>query len=100
MGNVGDSVYCVRRMSANHAVTTDRIKTIVAESFNDDIDEPTTEAIAELMDKMLESIVDWSVKVADRKGTNVLDVDDVRFIAEQEWGVSLKDQPTTSSTRK
>lgn len=87
-------------MSANHAVTTDRIKTIVAESFNDDIDEPTTEAIAELMDKMLESIVDWSVKVAERKGTNVLDVDDVRFIAEQEWGVSLKDQPTTSSTRK
>jgi transcription initiation factor TFIID subunit TAF12 len=88
------------RMSSHHAVTTDRIKTIVAESFNDDIDEPTTEAIAELMDKMLESIVDWSVKVADRKGTNVLDVDDVRFIAEQEWGVSLKDQPTTSSTRK
>lgn len=88
-------------MSGQHAVTTDRIKTIVAESFNDDIDEPTTEAIAELMDKMLESIVDWSIKVADSKGTNVLDVDDIRFIAEQEWGVSLKDHANaTSSVRK
>ena len=89
-------------MSAGqHAVSTDKIKTIVAESFNDDIDEPTSEALAELMDKMLESIVDWSVKVADSKGTNVLDVDDVRFIAEQEWGVSLKDHASaTSSVRK
>ncbi len=90
-------------MSANHAITTDRIKTIVAESFNDDIDEATTEALAEIMDKMLESIVDWSVKVADSKGSNVLDVDDVRFIAEQEWGVSLKDHANsggTSSVRK
>ena len=87
--------------TAQHAVTTDRIKTIVAESFNDDMDEPTTEAVAELMDKMLESIVDWSIKVADSKGTNVLDVDDIRFIAEQEWGVSLKDHASaTSSIRK
>ncbi len=85
-------------MSAHHAVSTDKIKTIVAESFNDDIDEPTTEALAELMDRMLESIVDWSVKVADSKGTNVLDVDDVRFIAEQEWGVSLKDHASTNSS--
>ena len=93
---------CRMSSSSQHAISAERIKTIVADSFNDDIDEPTTEAVAELMDRMLESMVDWAVKVAEKKGSNVLDVEDVRFIAEQEWGISLKDSVTglTNSVKK
>ena len=84
-----------------HAVSAERIKTIVAEQFNDEIDDATTETIAEMMDDMLESIVGWSVKVAIAKNTNVLDVEDVRFICEQEWGISLKDSMgLTASVKK
>jgi transcription initiation factor TFIID subunit TAF12 len=74
-----------------HAIPVERIKSIVSENWNEEIDDSTTEAVAELMDRMLESIVDWSVKVADSRGSNALDVEDIRFIAEQEWGVSLKE---------
>lgn len=79
-----------------HAIPVERIKAIVSESFNDEIEDNAASIVAELMDSMLESIVDWSVKVADSKGTNVLDVDDVRYVSEQEWGVSLNDRPTNS----
>ena len=82
--------------SKSHAIPADRIKSIVSESFNDEIEDNAAEIVAELMDSMLESIVDWSIKVADSKGTNVLDVDDVRYISEQEWGVSLTDRQSNS----
>jgi transcription initiation factor TFIID subunit TAF12 len=73
------------------AVPVEKIKAIVAEQFNDEIDENTAEVLSELMDDMMDSILDWSVKVADAKGTNILDVEDVRFICEQEWGISMKE---------
>jgi len=89
-------------MSSNHVISTERIKHIVSDSLHEDIDDSTSEAVAELMDRMLESIVDWSVRVAESRGATSLDVEDVRFIAEQEWGVSLKDSVVgfTSSNRK
>lgn len=85
---------------SQHAISAERIKTIVAESFNDEIDDNASEVLAEMMDNMVESIVGWSVKVAESRGSNTLDVEDVRFICEQEWGLSLKDSMTTSSAKK
>lgn len=87
--------------ASQHAISTERVRSIVAESFNDEIDEHASEMISELMDDMLDSIVDWSIKVADAKGTNVLDVQDVRFICEQEWGLSVKSSaPNANSGSK
>jgi transcription initiation factor TFIID subunit TAF12 len=78
-----------------HAVPPQTIKNVVSESFKDEIDDSAAELLAELMDDMLESVVDWSIKVADCKGTNILNPDDVRFISSQEWGVSIKDAPSS-----
>lgn len=76
-----------------HAIPVEKIKAIVAEQFHDEIDQQTAEVLSGLMDDLLDSIVDWSVKVAEAKGAKELDFEDVRFICEQEWGVSLKDSP-------
>ena len=81
-----------------HSVSTERIKTIVAESFDDEIEDSAAEAIADLVDEMVESIVDWSVKVAEGRGSKTLDVEDVRFICEQEWGISLKDSMNSANS--
>lgn len=82
--------------SRTHAMPVEKIKAIVGEQFNDEIDQQTAEVLSDLMDNLLDSIVDWSVKVADAKGVNELDLEDVRFICEQDWGISLKDTPETS----
>ena len=82
-----------------HAIPPQIIRGIVAESFKDEIDDSAAQLLSELMDDMLESIVDWSVKVADCKGTNVLSSDDVRFICSQDWGVSIKDSSTSDKKK-
>jgi transcription initiation factor TFIID subunit TAF12 len=87
-----------RTSTVTNAISADRIRTIVADTFNDEIDEATSGMISELMDDMLESIVDWSVKVAESRGTNTLDVEDVRFICEHEWGLSLKDNSALTNS--
>lgn len=78
-------------MSKGHAISAERIRTIVAESFNDEIEDNAAEVLVEIMDDMLETIVEWCIDVAEAKGVKTLNVDDVRFICEQEWGLSLKD---------
>lgn len=72
-----------------HAIPPERIRQMVSDKYQEDMEESTAGLLSELMDDMLESIVEWSVKVAEAKGTNQLDPDDVRFICEQEWGVPL-----------
>lgn len=63
------------------------------------MEEGTSVIIADLLDDMLESIVDWSVKVAASKGSHTLDPEDVRFIAEQEWGISFSDTSRLNSAK-
>ncbi len=97
-------IYCGERIfimmtSKTHAMSAEKIKAIVAEQYNDEIDEQTAGVLSELMDDLLDSILDWSRKVAEAKGSNELDFEDVRFICEQDWGISLKDTPETQNFR-
>lgn len=82
-----------------HAVPPQAIRGIVSESFKEEIDDSAAELLSELMDDMLESIIDWSVKVADCKNSNTLNPDDVRFICAQDWGISIK-EPSISDKKK
>ncbi len=89
------SLTCLGAMSraaarVHHGVPPERIHKIVSEKYKDEIDEGTAETISELIDDMIDSIVDWTVTVSKSKGSNVLEAEDVRFIAQQEWGVSVK----------
>ncbi len=74
-----------------HAIPPERIRAMVQDKLKEEMDEQSSELVAELMDDMLECIVNWSVKVAESKGGTQLDPDDIRFICEQEWGIPLSD---------
>jgi hypothetical protein len=83
-------IICLFEMSkAIHAIPPERIRALAAEKYGEEMEEGTAVILSELLDEMAESIIDWSVKVAETRGSNALDPEDVRFICEQEWGIDL-----------
>ena len=80
-----------------HAIPPDRIRALASDKYGEEMEESAAGVIADLLDDMLESIVDWSVKVAESRGSNTLDPEDVRFICEQEWGINLSDSNRSNS---
>jgi histone H3/H4 len=84
---------------AAHAIPPERIRALAADKYGEEMEESAAGVIASLLDDMLDSIVDWSVKVAESRGSNSLDPEDVQFICEQEWGINLSDSARGVSTK-
>ena len=79
-----------------HAIPPEKIRSMASDKYGEEIDDGTCVVISELLDDMLESLVDWSMKVAASKGSSTLDPEDVRFIAEQEWGINFSDRTNSA----
>lgn len=82
-----------------HAVPPERIRAMASDKFGEEIEDGTCVILSELLDDMLESLVDWSIKVAASKGSSTLDPEDVRFIAEQEWGINYSESTRANSNK-
>ena len=83
----------MRKQTPLHAVAPERVRQIYNEKFkSDEIDESVCELISALVDDLVDNVVNWSVAVAEAKGSKVLESQDVKFICEQEWGINIKDQ--------